>query len=150
MIPAHTYIAAAALVLTACATAGGSAPEPELRDTLIQLEKGSWDAWMARDGTYFASFLSDDHVEVGSYGIGTKDEIVKFVGNPVCVVKSFALDQFKFTRLSADTALLVYYAQQDTMCGKAKVPSPAWASSLYVRRDGRWQNALYQQTPTQK
>ena len=26
----------------------------------------------------------------------------------------------------------------------------AWASSLYVRRDGRWQNALYQQTPTQR
>jgi hypothetical protein len=45
-----------------------------------------------------------------------------------------------------NTALLTYRAEQDTMCGKSAVPSPAWVSSLFVRRNGKWVNALYQHT----
>ncbi len=147
----RTALLTATLALAACAaTPPAEAPDPGLRDALIQLEKSSWDAWMARDGKFFASFLSDDHVEVGGRGTTTKDAVVKLVGSPACVVEFFALDQFNFTRLSADAALLVYYAQQGTMCGKARVPTPVWVSSLYVRRDGRWQNALFQQSPVQK
>jgi len=56
-------------------------------------------------------------------------------------VRSYDVDQFGLTRISSDTALLVYHARQDTTCGSALVPSPVWASSLYVLRGGRWQNA---------
>jgi hypothetical protein len=41
-------------------------------------------------------------------------------------------------------------AAQDTTCKGIAVPSPVWATSLYIRRDGRWFNVLYQQTPTSK
>jgi hypothetical protein len=54
------------------------------------------------------------------------------------------------TKLSANTAVLVYHAQQKTLCGKLAVPSPVWVSSLYVRRNGRWLNAVFQQTPTDR
>lgn len=39
-----------------------------LKETLINLEKLSWEAWKKRDGKFFHEFLSDDHVEVGSSG----------------------------------------------------------------------------------
>ena len=102
---------------------------------------------LKRDGKYFAGFLSDDHVEVGQSGITGKAAIVAFVGNPICKVNDYKVDQFTLTLFDSNTALLTYRAEQDTVCGSAKVPSPAWASSLYKKRGGRWLNALYQQTP---
>lgn len=117
---------------------------------LVALEKASWEAWQKRDGKYFESFLSVDHVEVGQSGIAGKSQIVAFVGNPVCKVNSYKVDRFKLTLFEKNTALLTYYAEQDTVCGSVTVPSPAWASSLYIKRDGKWLNALYQQTPITK
>ena len=97
---------------------------------------------------FYQNFLADDHVEVGGSGTASKKEVVGFVGSPVCVVTSYALDSFTLTVLNTDTALLVYHAVQDTKCGGKPVPSPAWVSSLYVRRGRKWLNAMYQQTPT--
>lgn len=118
--------------------------------TLITLERRSWDAWKAHDDKFFAGFLSDDHVEVGARGVNDKTQVVAGVASPLCRVEEFAVDRFRVTRLSADTAVVVYHARQKTQCGSVAVPSPAWVSSLYVRRDGRWLNALFQQSPTER
>jgi hypothetical protein len=117
-----------------------------LEETLVNLEKQSWEAWQKRDGKFFQEFLSDDHVEVGMGGPATKRQIVAFVGSPICVVKSYKVDKFHLTKFSNDTALLTYWAEQDTTCNSNRVPSPAWVSSLYVKRGDRWLNVLYQQT----
>ena len=117
-----------------------------LEAELTVMEKQSWDAWQKRDGAFFSNFLSDDHVEVGDQGIAGKKAVVGVVGSPVCVVKSYDVDSFSLTVIDADTALLNYHARQDTLCNGQPVPSPAWVSSLYVRRGGRWLNVLYQQT----
>ncbi len=138
------------LFCTSIAWGQSAAKDDELKNDLVRLEKQSWDAWKARDGKFYQGFLSDDHVEVGGSGVDAKPAIVAFVGSPVCVIKSYAVDQFSFTLFNNDTALLTYHAQQDGTCGGKPIPSPAWVSSLYVRRNGHWQNALYQQTPTAK
>jgi hypothetical protein len=116
--------------------------------TLINLEKQSWVAWKAHDGAYFSSFLSDDHVDVSARGATDKANVVAGVAGPFCSVESYAVDGFQVTRLSQDAALLVYHAQQKTTCAGVPVPSPAWVSSLYIKRGGRWLNAVFQQTPT--
>jgi hypothetical protein len=117
-----------------------------LQDTLTRLENRSWEAWKNRDGQFFQQFLSDDHVEVGFTGVAGKAAIVAFVASPVCLVKSYAVENFTLTIFNENTALLTYRAEQDTSCGGKAVPSPVWASSLYVRQNGVWLNALYQQT----
>jgi len=134
------------LVATGAALAQGST-DSALRDTLVGLEKQSWVAWKGHDAGFFAGFLSDDHVEVGPRGILGKADIVAGVGSPACKVESYAVDNFKFTRVAEDTALLAYRAEQKTTCGGFSVPSPAWVSSLYVKRGARWVNVLFQQTP---
>jgi len=146
----------AALAVAACVTFADVKATPsgdagtDVSQTLIGLEKQSWVAWKSHDGAFFASFLSDDHVEVGARGITDKKNVVAGVASPVCTVEDYAVDQFKVARLSADTALLTYHARQTTQCAKVAVPSPVWVSSLYVRRDGRWVNVLFQQTPTDR
>jgi hypothetical protein len=136
-------------VLAAVVVSGAraqSAPTT-LKDSIVAIEKQSWDAWTKRDGEFFARFLSDDHVEVGASGVAAKPAVVAFVGSPVCVVKSYDGTNFHFTQFDANTVVLVYRVEQNTTCGGTPVPSPAWTTSLYVKRAGRWVNALYQQTP---
>ena len=90
---------------------------------------------------------SNDHVEVHGYGIVGKAAVVEGVRSPACTVTSYSLGPFSVTAVSADSMLLTYRAEQDTLCGNARVPSPVWASSLYAKRSGRWVNVLYQHTP---
>jgi uncharacterized protein DUF4440 len=150
MRPMLTAACAAMLAMTALAAepVPTSSAGDDVGPMLIALEKQSWVAWKAHDGAFFSSFLSDDHVEVSARGISDKKNVVAGVVSPICTVDDYAVDQFRVTRLSAEAALVVYHARQRTLCGKIAVPSPVWVSSLYVRRNGRWLNALFQQTPT--
>jgi hypothetical protein len=140
-----TYLACG---LAAAAMLAGAAQAASLDDQLIALEKQSWVAWQGHDQAFFNRFLSDDHVEMQGDGPTGKAGVVAGVGG-ACTVRSYAVDRFKVTRFSADSALVTYRATQDTTCGAAKVPSPVWATSLFVRRDGRWRNALYVHSPAQ-
>jgi hypothetical protein len=115
-----------------------------LQDTLIALEKRSWEAWKNRDGKFFDAFLSDDHLEVGFGGLANKAAVVNMVGSPVCAVKSYTVDKFKCTQIDTNVAVLNYYATQDTVCYGKPVPSPVWVTSLFVKRGERWVNVLYQ------
>ena len=135
-----------ALVGALALAAGPAVAATALEDSLIALEKQSWVAWQGHDAAFFERFLSDDHVEVGMAGPYGKKAVVAGVAKG-CVVTSYRVDQFKVTRLAADVALVTYRAEQDTQCGGARVPSPVWATSLYMRRAGRWQNVLYQHLP---
>jgi hypothetical protein len=121
--------------------------EDALKEALVDLEKQSWEAWKTRNGGFFQEFLSDDHVEVGVWGVSNKTRVVAGVASPDCVVTSYKIGNFELTSFDANVALLVYRAEQDTICNGKAVPSPVWASSLYVRRGDRWRNALYQHTP---
>ena len=120
------------------------------RENLISLERQSWEAWKNRNAQFFKDFLSDDHVEVGSYGLANKNQVLATVATPACTVRSYSVDQFNVTMLDADTALLTYHAAQETTCNNKPVPSPVWVSSLYKKRGDRWLNVFYQQTQTTK
>lgn len=145
---------AAALVLTIAAASLGAAqtsspavPSPSDEASIRELETKSWVAWKSHDAAFFEQFLSEDHVEVHPHGIVGKAAVVDAVRSPACIVQSYSLGPFALTPVSADTLLLTYRAEQDTVCGGLKVASPVWATSLYARRAGRWTNILYQHTP---
>ena len=135
--------------VSAATTAEIAAPaeDRELEKTLVSLEKASWEAWKNRDPAFFSNFLSNDHLEIHTGGPVNKETVLSTVATPACVVQSYSVDKFQLLRLNDDAAALVYFARQDTVCGGKPVPSPAWATSVYVRRDGRWLNVFYQQTP---
>jgi hypothetical protein len=140
----------AILIIAFFLSASGAAQQKKLEETLIATEKRSWEAWQKRDGRFFDAFLSDDHVEVGPTGTSGKAGIVAFVGSQACKVASYKVDNFKVSIFGEDTALVTYRADQDTVCNGNKVPTPVWVSSLYIRRDGQWQNAMYQRSAAAK
>ena len=139
-------IVLAAVVLGACAIAPAT-DDATLESTLLSLERDSWKAWHAQDAAFFRTFLSDDHVELSVAGPADKGTVLRFISSGACKVSNYAISDFRFTRLSEASAMLVYRVQQSTTCGGFAVPSPTWATSVFALRDGRWQNILYQQLP---
>jgi hypothetical protein len=142
------FVVAIALALLASPAAADGMPDPAaLKSELVQLETQSWVAWQNHDGKFFERFLSDDHVEIQPGGRAGKASVVAGVAGPACAVTHYTISDFALTVFSPTAALLTYKADQDTTCGTAKVPTPVWASSLFIKRDGRWLNALYVHTP---
>lgn len=64
-----------------------------------------------------------------------------------CKVSSFSLSDFCFSRLDENAVLLTYVAHQHAICGSEKVPSPVRVAVNYVRRDGKWLEAMYIRSP---
>ncbi len=151
------------MTLAACASAGPGLPaagpatiqaqaataNDALLEALEAIERLSWVAWQNHDGAFFRGTLADDHIDVGFAGPVDKQAVVAGVLSPACVVRSFEVGGFRLLAVDATTAVLIYRAKQDTTCGAFRVPSPTWVSSLYVKRDGRWQNLVFQQTQAQ-
>ena len=135
-----------ALLLGSCAAAP-PAQDASLESRIMELERESWMAWKAQDSAFFDGFLADDHVELGRGGPATKRDVLGFIRGGACKVESYAISDFHFTRLSESSAMLVYHVRQSTQCAGSPVPSPAWATSVFALRDGRWRNVLYQQLP---
>jgi len=143
-----------ALLLASLARGSAEPPPPPAGDDvapiLVDLEKQSWEAWKKRDGAFFEKFLTEDHLDVHSSGPLDKKAVVAAVSSPACAVKSYSVSGFRVARLADDAARLVYRAEQGTTCSGHPVPSPSWIQSIYVRRDGRWQNAGFQVTDAAK
>jgi len=148
-LPLARIVLAVTTVLAAPAALLAAAPadDKSVADILMALEHQSWVAWKAQDAKFFEGFLSEDHVELWPQGPADKAGVVRGVAQAGCKVESNSITRFHFTRLSQDSALLVYRAEQETTCGGAAVPSPTWATSVYALRGGQWKNVLYQQLP---
>ncbi len=112
---------------------------------LIALEKAGWEAWKNKDGSWFQNNLSDDALHVDGAGVTDKAQSVKAIAD--CEVKSVSLDNFKFLMLDKNTALITFTGTQDAVCGGKTQPSTVRASSVYVKRGGKWLNAFYTETP---
>ena len=50
-------------------------------------------------------------------------------------------------QLADDVAVLSYVATQDASCGGEKLPPKVYATSVYVRHEGKWLSTNYQETP---
>jgi uncharacterized protein (TIGR02246 family) len=132
-----TAVLAVAL-LTTTARADDAA---EVKAALTKLNA----AFAADDADAVRGLMTADHVAVTPYaGRQTLDEQIK------------ALPDGKFTvyetgpmtvRPLADGVALVTYSltQKGTFRGKA-VPPKAYSSAVWVKRDGQWREAYYQET----
>jgi hypothetical protein len=113
---------------------------------IIALEKAGWEAWKNKNAAWFQTNLTDDALLVNSQGVSDKAQVVKTTPTS-CAVKSYSLDNFKFVTLNKDAALMTYTATQDAVCDGKTIAPNVRASVVYVRRGGKWLEALYMETP---
>jgi len=114
---------------------------------IIALEKAGWEAWKNKDAKWYQTNLTEDYLLVNSEGVRNKTQTVKSIASE-CEVKSYSLDNFKFVMLDKNTALLTYTGMQDAVCNGKTMPATVRSSAVYVKRGGKWLDALYMETPT--
>jgi len=132
-------IAALPLVLAA------KAPAPTVQQVLVDREKQSWAAWQSKDLAFWQRHLSADHVELdGPDGPQDRNYVLTGIAKRTCLVTTYNVDNFTFRQLAPDAAMLVYHASQEFACGDKRIPNVGWVTSVYKRRNGQWENVLFQ------
>ena len=112
---------------------------------IIALERAGWKAWKDKNPAWYRRNTTEDVMLINSFGVANKAQMIKDIST--CDVKSFALDDFKLVMLNSDTVLMTYTAVQDGVCGGQKIPTQVRSTVNYVRRGGRWLEAMYMETP---
>ena len=113
---------------------------------IIALEKAGWEAWKNKDASWTRNTVTEDFLLVNSDGVSDKGQVIKATATD-CEVKSYSLDNFRFVMMGKDSALMTYTAMQDGICGGKTIPAKVRASVVYVKRGGKWLEALYMETP---
>ena len=120
--------------------------DDKVKTQIITLEKAGWEAWKNKDASWTKNNVTEEFMLVNSYGVSNKAETIKSTASD-CEVKSYSLDNFKFVMSGKDTALMTYTAMQDGICSGKTIPAKVRASVVYVKRGGKWLEALYMETP---
>ncbi len=141
----RSIICFALLTLVVTVAFGHMKRNDSVETQIVALEKMAFEAWKNKDRKFF-----EDHMaEAGQYldldGVGGKAQYVKAIIDNNCTVTRYSLDNTKVTMLSNDVALLTYRYAHDAVCGGHPEASPLWASTVYVKRGGKWLIAFHQE-----
>jgi hypothetical protein len=117
-----------------------SKPAEPVSDDPVAREKQVWDALKKKDFDRFASFLAEDQLEVGAWGVHDKAGSVS--GVQQADFSKAALSDFKMAKVSDDVAIVTYMVKG--IGGMS--PSGARASTIWVKRDGKWLAVYHQDT----
>ncbi len=119
--------------------------DAKVEDQIIALEKAGWESWKNKDSSWVKKNAADDILIISSAGVADKAQYITDL--PLCDIKSVMLENFKTVMPAKDTVILTYTAMQDGICYGQKIPSQVRAMSYYVKRGGRWLEAMYMETP---
>jgi hypothetical protein len=140
------------LVLLLLASSTGSFAQTKektnelLEAQLIKLDKSGWEAWKNNDPSWFKQNTTDNFKSISSGGISSKADVVRAVPTD-CNVADYLLFDFSFTVLDENAVLLTYKVTQDAVCGGEQAPATLMVAVNYVKRGGRWLEAMYMQAP---
>ena len=121
------------------ATAAAKPAEP-VSDDPVAREKQVWDAIKKKDFDRFASFLAEDQLEVTPWGVNDKAASVS--GVQQADLSGGALSDFKTAKISDDIVIVTYMVKGVV----GMPPSGARASTIWVKRDGKWLAVYHQDT----
>jgi hypothetical protein len=120
----------------------------KLREELIELEKGSWGFMRDKNYEGMRNFLADDALLIFSDGSRYNKRQTLDLMKSFTMVGDVAIEPSYAVRLiTPDVATLLYRATYtSSMFGATPQVAMVQASSVYVRRDGKWWSVLYQES----
>ena len=129
---------------TATSTGGSSAAANSTEEMLIAREKEVWELIKKKDGAGVAGYLTEDQIYVTNDGVHTKAETVKGIAE--AGPSEIMLSDWKVMMIDKDAAIVTYKATPKAMaCGPE--PEAQRASTVWVKRGGKWLAVFHQDTP---
>jgi uncharacterized protein (TIGR02246 family) len=118
-------------------------PATEVNQALDALNQ----AFEKGDAKAVAALMTDDHIAVAPYyskPLSREEQLKGLADHKLVEYKS---SKMKVQVLGPDAALVTYeVAMKGTFKGKP-VPAKSFASAIWVRKGGKWQESFYQETP---
>ena len=119
----------------------------DTKSVLLDLERHGWDSLCSSTGAqFYGDLMTDDGIMVLANGaVMNRDAVVASLEHAP-PWQSYDIEDVRLVHAGVETAAIVYAGT-----GYRDGDQPAFMgvmSSVYVRQDGRWRLALYQQTPT--
>jgi len=126
------------------ATPYDSKPAEPVSDDPEAREKQVWDAIKKRDYDRFASFLAEDALEVFAWGVNDKAGSVRDIKQ--ADLSSAVLSDFRTVKVDEDVVVVRYLVK-----GSGDIrPTGERHSTVWVKRDGKWQAVYHQGTTLKK
>jgi uncharacterized protein (TIGR02246 family) len=143
----RSIIALALLTIVVTFALGQMKQNDPVEAQIVALENMAFEAWKNKDRKFFEDHMYEGGQYLDLNGVGGKAQYVKAIIDNNCTVSTYSLDNTKVTMLSKDVALLTYRYAHNVVCGANPEASPLWASTIYVKRDGKWLIAFHQEIP---
>lgn len=117
----------------------------ELLDELLTLERAGWDSLCNGTGAaFYGHHMTEDAVMIlaGGFTLDRPGVVRSLADSPEW--DSYELAEARVVGVGSEGAALTY---RGTAVRGSEEPFVAWMASTYVRVDGEWRLAVYQQTP---
>jgi uncharacterized protein (TIGR02246 family) len=136
----HTLLMVAAGTLPAADAKGDVAAEVERAVRAVQTAFNKGDVEAVR------KLLTEDHVALLTYAhFSNAADQLKVLAD--FKFSKYKIDDLKVKPLTGDVAQVIYRATITGSYAGKVVPSPVHVGEVWVKRDGKWLQASYQETP---
>jgi uncharacterized protein (TIGR02246 family) len=111
---------------------------------IVAQENAFWKAYINADTTVLSKLLTSDFTSVEEQ-IWNRDQVLNFVTqfHAQCTLAPVKLLDPHVTFLTPEIATVVYHATETPTCGTHTMSGETNISTVWVRRDGRWQMHLH-------
>jgi len=118
--------------------------ESEEMELLFIQEIKLWKALQYHDLVTFNSLLLPDFIEVEKT-IQNREQILANLNT--CTLVSFNFHNHQTRMLSPDAAVIAYNANSEITCGESHLKGSYNATTVWVRRDGKWLVQIHTEIP---
>jgi len=121
-----------------------AADDDQTKQLVISLETKTYELTQKKDEAGYLALLADDFQDVGDSGVIDKYRSVAAAVDARMKMDSYSLRNVRFSRLAPTVVLLTYEARVVGTYDGKPLPSLQFVSSVWVERNGKWLNVLYQ------
>lgn len=120
----------------------------DMKKVILARETASWQVWVGTrvDIPAAQKLLAPNYTAIDSSGaVWSADQMFAQMKN--CGISSFKLKDPQVHLLASDSAAIVYRVDVNAMCGDHKISVDLAASSVWVKRGGKWLTEIHTETP---
>jgi hypothetical protein len=115
-----------------------------LQELIMAQERAGLDALKTGDLVAFGNSTAEDAVFVDSQGPASKALVMQHVAG--FHLRDYTISDVKFVQLSPDSGLIVYKIVESGDSHGKEFTAKVYVSSIWAKRDGKWQCLFSQET----
>jgi hypothetical protein len=119
----------------------------EFEQQIIAMERSSWDLAVKRDTEGYKALHATNFFTVSGQGVADRFRSEASALDPGVRFDRYDLSRYAVTRVGPDSVFVTYSVQASGSDHGRPFVMDSYATSLWMKQNGRWLNVFYQATP---